>query len=108
MRKNSSIDESIDPDTNMEIEFAEVLCDLPACFNRRHGLIFANSRNNVEWFADALNHRNETGGLPRSYLVHYGSVSSKRVLGFLVFSSRCQSAYATSFYSLVIETDFLQ
>ncbi len=98
-RKNSPDQESEDQDADLEVEFAEVLSDLQACFNGRHGLIFANSRNNVEWFADALNHRNEIAGLPRSYLVHHGSVSKhvreeteNLMRGDIPFTTLCSSS----------------
>lgn len=99
LRKNNVVDESQDENTNFEIEFAEVLSDLQACFNGKHALIFANSRNNVEWFADALNHRNETEGLARSYLVHHGSVSKhvreeteNLMRGDVAFTTLCSSS----------------
>ncbi len=98
-RKNSPDQEREDQDADLEVEFAEVLSDLQACFNGRHGLIFANSRNNVEWFADALNHRNEIAGLPRSYLVHHGSVSKhvreeteNLMRGEIPFTTLCSSS----------------
>lgn len=97
--KSTAVDDNQDQDTDLEVEFAEVLSDLQACFNGRHGLIFANSRNNVEWFADALNHRNETDGLTRSYLVHHGSVSKhvreeteNLMRGEIPFTTLCSSS----------------
>lgn len=99
LRKNAPADESQDQDSDLDVEFAKVLSDLQSCFNGRHGLIFANSRNNVEWFADALNHLNETGGQPRSYLVHHGSVSKhvreeteNLMRGDVPFTTLCSSS----------------
>lgn len=99
VRKNKAVEESKDHDADFEIEFAEVLSDLQACFNGQHGLIFANNRNSVEWFADALNHRNEMDGLPRSYLVHHGSVSKhvreeteNLMRGEIPFTTLCSSS----------------
>jgi ATP-dependent Lhr-like helicase len=99
LRKSTAADGNQDQATDLEVEFAEVLSDLQVCFNGRHGLIFANSRNNVEWFADALNHRNEADGLPRSYLVHHGSVSKHvreetedLMRGEIPFTTLCSSS----------------
>jgi len=99
IRNDSPEQDTEDQDTDLEVEFAEVLSDLQSCFNWRHGLIFANSRNNVEWFADALNHRNEIAGLPRSYLVHHGSVSKhvreeteNLMRGEIPFTTLCSSS----------------
>lgn len=98
LRKSSTIEEQSDPERDLELEYAEVLADLQSCFNGRHGLIFANSRNSVEWFSDALNLRNEADGLPRSYLVHHGSVSKyvreeteSLMRGDIPFTTLCSS-----------------
>lgn len=40
-------------------------------------LIFANRKDDVEWFADALNERFRHDGRPCEFLVHHGSVSKE-------------------------------
>jgi len=98
-QKNTSVDGSPNENDKLESSFAEVISDMQSCFNGRHGLIFANSRNNVEGFADTLNDQNEGDGLPRSYLVHHGSVSKyvreeteNLMRGEVPFTTLCSSS----------------
>lgn len=49
--------------------------DLYEAFRTERGLIFANSRSNVEWYADALNELAAADGRTGQFLVHHGSLS---------------------------------
>ncbi|PYD07555.1 DEAD/DEAH box helicase, partial [Pseudomonas savastanoi pv. glycinea] len=40
-----------------------------------NNLIFPNSRDKVEWYADRLRHLCENDGLPNEFLPHHGSLS---------------------------------
>jgi ATP-dependent Lhr-like helicase len=40
-------------------------------------LLFANTKQDVEWFADSLNRRCEQLGRPKEFLVHHGSLSKE-------------------------------
>ncbi len=50
------------------------------CFRHMAGkknLIFANSKQTVEWFADSLNGTCRSEGMPEQFLVHHGSLSKE-------------------------------
>jgi len=51
--------------------------DMLKAFGSRKGLIFANRKNDVELFADALNERCRRSGRRESFLVHHGSLSKE-------------------------------
>jgi ATP-dependent Lhr-like helicase len=51
--------------------------DMLKAFGDRTGLIFANRKNDVELFADALNERCRRMGRRESFLVHHGSLSKE-------------------------------
>ena len=46
-------------------------------FGSRKGLIFANRKNDVELFADALNEQCRRAGRREAFLVHHGSLSKE-------------------------------
>ncbi len=80
------------------IDNSAVVDDLMACFGGRKGLVFANRKNDVEYFADALNERCSLNGTPQSFLVHHGSVSKEvreyteeMMRGPIPFTTLCSS-----------------
>lgn len=59
------------PDTS------HIVDDLLKAFGSRKSLIFANRKNDVELFADALNERCRRARTPQAFLVHHGSLSKE-------------------------------
>jgi ATP-dependent Lhr-like helicase len=55
----------------------QIVRDIHAAFAGRKNLLFTNSRQNVECFADALNGRCRETGTPPEFLVHHGSLSKE-------------------------------
>lgn len=65
------------PDNEL-IEDDKITPVIQDCFKHMAGqknLIFANSKQKVEWFADSLNGCCRAAGIPDQFLVHHGSLS---------------------------------
>lgn len=79
--------------------------DVYRSFRSDKGLIFANSRQDVEWFADALNVRASEEGAQGQFLVHHGSLSKevREHTESLMQGSRPYSTLCTSSLELGID-----
>lgn len=58
-------------------ECARTVDEMLSAFGGRKNLIFANRKDQVERFADALNERCKSAGRPAEFLVHHGSLSKQ-------------------------------
>ncbi len=54
---------------------SDISVDLYESFSQGKNLIFANTRDDVEWYTDELNHRSAKEGRPDQFLIHHGALS---------------------------------
>jgi ATP-dependent Lhr-like helicase len=67
------VPQGVDEDRDSEHTYDEML----NAFGGRKNLIFANRKDQIERFADALNERSRKAGRPAEFLVHHGSLSKE-------------------------------
>ncbi len=76
----------------------ELSQDLYNSFSKGKNLIFANTRPDVEWYTDELNHLAAQEGRPDQFLIHHGALSrdirehtEKMMQGKIPFSTVCSA-----------------